>query len=252
MRDAEKRVHCGRHGNAAATFVCVHLRDGVGCGFHCAATPDDPWPDAWCDMCQRAFDREGAWVESNEPPISLLCSGCYEAARSRNSYIPKPLEPGQTSVSEAEYQALADACCERAKVRQAQAVANWGFGGKDRWAYDAESGSMRFFDVGAGGVVADATPVGSYSTKTRTWLWAWDNPTTALSARILVSRVRTFGEVRGIAKLRQARWEAEEVDGWEVSQIAADFLEAEAIYRGPVDHLMVFFLLHRLREDTTA
>ena len=51
---------CGAHGETPATFVCRHVADGVACGFHAnPPAPDNPWPDAWCDLCEEAFQRGG-------------------------------------------------------------------------------------------------------------------------------------------------------------------------------------------------
>ena len=79
MSDADKRVQCERHGETAAAYACVHLVGGVGCGFHGSPEePDDPWPDAWCDLCNAVVARDREWNEANEPEIRLLCTGCYE------------------------------------------------------------------------------------------------------------------------------------------------------------------------------
>lgn len=86
MSDPSKRVHCAHHGETAAAFICQHLRLGRGLGFH-TATEDltDRWPDAWCSACDAAFQREGAWTDTSEPPITFLCTGCYEVVRDRNA-----------------------------------------------------------------------------------------------------------------------------------------------------------------------
>ena len=39
----------------------------------------------------------------------------------------------------------------------------------------------------------------------------------------------------------------EEVDAWEVTQIAADLMGAPAVYRAPMQHLFVFMLLDDFR-----
>jgi hypothetical protein len=82
-------VICGAHGETPATFVCRHLADGVARGFHAdAPTKDQPWPDAWCDECDKAFQAGGGeWNEETEKvlDIKVLCTHCYGAAKERNS-----------------------------------------------------------------------------------------------------------------------------------------------------------------------
>ena len=66
MSDAQKII-CGAHGETPATFLCQHLSAGVACGFHVADAPGDPWPDAWCDLCEEAVQAtEGEWTDESE------------------------------------------------------------------------------------------------------------------------------------------------------------------------------------------
>jgi len=249
VSDPEHMVRCGEHGETPATFVCRHLQLGVGCGFHCSGeNPDDAWPDAWCDGCDAALGRDGVWSESNEPEIGLLCTGCYERVRARNAVVPEPLVPGQVTVTEADYSSLMQDACERAAVRQEKAKKKWRFTERRRWHFDDVDRTLRFFDEPGGEtIVADVTITGSFSTRTNTWMWAWGNDQYTTEQRFAVQAVRTFGEVRGIPKLADVHWPAEEVDAWEVTQLAADLLGAEAIYRAPMEHMLVFMLLDNFR-----
>lgn len=248
MSDRDNFVVCGNHGRTPSTFVCRHLANGYGCGFHDAGTEGDPWPDAWCDKCQAGFERLGEWTDENEPKLALLCTDCYEKARERNRRLIEPLRPGQLSVSDEEYSELvrnAHAWCE---ARVADAKARWRFNAWANWYFDAERRILRFYDDESGpSVVADATVIGSFSRKTNTWKWGWANEGYSEESRAASRPIQVFGEVRGIRTLSEAHWPAEEVDGWEVAQIAARLLDAEAIYRAPMEHLHFFMLLRNFR-----
>src|SRR5688572_22362352 len=66
----------------------------MACGFHASGDdPDDRWPDAWCDLCEDAFQAEGGWNDASEAvaDIQLLCTHCYDAARARNRELPPGL-----------------------------------------------------------------------------------------------------------------------------------------------------------------
>ena len=251
MSDAQRNVTCGAHGKTRATFVCTHLQWGIGCGFHPSTEdPADPWPDAWCDACEAAYQREGEWNDSNEPKIVLQCTCCYEVARARNAAVPSPIRPGQTSLSEAESAAFTRAACARNSARQTETKRRWAFDSKPLWRYDDGTRTIRFYDDTNGeAVVADVRIAGSFSTRTSSWMWSWGNEQYAHEARAATEPVRVFGEIRGIERLASAHWKAEEIDGWEVTNIAADLLGAEAIYRAPFDHLMVFMLLSNFRRE---
>jgi hypothetical protein len=85
-------VVCGEHGETPATFMCRHVATGSACGFHASVEdPADRWPDAWCDLCEAAFQAAGGeWNETSEAGLDmkLLCTRCYEAARARNHHVP--------------------------------------------------------------------------------------------------------------------------------------------------------------------
>lgn len=85
----EKKIQCATHGERAATFVCIHLLGATaGLGFNRdEPTTEKPFPDAWCDDCELIRTAHEGWNEESEKlaEISLLCSGCYERARIRNT-----------------------------------------------------------------------------------------------------------------------------------------------------------------------
>lgn len=89
-------VQCDVHGEGEKAYVCSHLADnGVGLGFN-ANEPEeeDPFPDAWCDECELIREAHDGWTEETEKlvTVSLLCSGCYEAVRIRNTRTEVTLE----------------------------------------------------------------------------------------------------------------------------------------------------------------
>src|SRR5439155_17718984 len=101
-------------------------------------------------------------------------------------------------------------------------------------------GTIVFSDEGVPQVVARVQLVGSVSKKTGTWLWAWANPSIEAHLRRDLDEVKRLGERRGIWQLSTAKWEADVVDGWEMTSIAAYVLQAKAAYRMPHEHLFTF------------
>ena len=250
MSDSSEKLTCERHGETPVTYVCKHLRAGVACGYHASAErADDPWPDAWCDACEAAFQREGEWNDTNEPDITILCTGCYEETRERNRRAVPGLESGALAVSDTQWSELVRATFERCEARQQLARKQWpAFGASQRWFIDREERTIRFFDEPAETfLLADVTVVGSFSTRTNTWLWSWGNEHYSPEDIGAVWQLQAFGEVRGLSRFSEPHWSAEEVDCWEVTQVAAELLDAEAIYRAPSDHLMLFMLLDNFR-----
>jgi hypothetical protein len=83
------KIQCATHGECQETLVCLHLPgESAGLGFNRSEpTVDNPFPDAWCDDCELIRAAHDGWNEQSEKltKFSLLCSGCYERARIRNT-----------------------------------------------------------------------------------------------------------------------------------------------------------------------
>ncbi|HUB52978.1 MAG TPA: DUF2199 domain-containing protein [Terracidiphilus sp.] len=83
------KVQCATHGETDKAYVCSHLaQESHGLGFNEEEpTEDDPDLFALCDDCAMIIDAHGGWTDDAEKlvTITLICSGCYERARIRNT-----------------------------------------------------------------------------------------------------------------------------------------------------------------------
>ena len=83
------KIQCETHGECEETFVCNHLvGETAGLGFNRnEPSEENSFPDAWCDDCELIRAAHNGWNEESEKlaTILLLCSGCYERARIRNT-----------------------------------------------------------------------------------------------------------------------------------------------------------------------
>lgn len=90
------KIQCSTHGECQQAFVCSHLvGEAAGLGFN-RNEPDEenPFPDAWCDDCELIRAAHDGWNQESEKltKIVLLCSGCYERARIRNTHTSTTLD----------------------------------------------------------------------------------------------------------------------------------------------------------------
>jgi hypothetical protein len=249
MSESES-ITCSAHGETPATFMCRHVATGAACGFHASAEdPSDRWPDAWCDLCEEAFQAAGGeWNEASEAGLDakVLCTHCYDDARARNARVPHLVRGAMTRLTAAEQDALLHHAVHELQAIQAAADDRWGFIRMARWDFNDRTRTLTFSDPDKPTVIADARYVGSYSTKTETFQWAWQTFDDAAKVKD-ISRLRVFGEVRGISRLTTPNWPADETDGWEMAALAGYVLGAEGVYRPPFDHVRWFMLLSNLR-----
>jgi hypothetical protein len=160
---------------------------------------------------------------------TLLSSGCSKA------------------MSEGEYVEFLTGSHEYLTERQARLESEFRLGSWARWDWDQATGEIVFSDSGRAAVVADVQFVGSVSSRSGTWLWAWANTSVDPLLRTAVEQVRIYGREHGVKKLVEEKWEADEVDGWEMTSISARLLESEGAYRAPKENGATFLLLDNVR-----
>lgn len=125
---------------------------------------------------------------------------------------------------------------------------NRGFGIGDYARYDCDLIRNEIWWSSAEGprVRAKLTIVGSWSTESETWLWAWANPHLGGVEIGPIEKVRAFGEEGGISKLTERKWKADKVDGWEMTSVAARLLESQGAYCSPNRSGYLFLLYDNL------
>jgi len=112
----------------------------------------------------------------------------------------------------------------------------------ENWVYNSEAGVLTFF-TGEEKIYFRYVPVGSYSDKTDSWLWAWQNQYSVHPQKKLTYELRTFGEKHGYDLLSEGYHTDEEEQGWDFIAIAHYRLGGLGGYRIPTDHLRLYALI---------
>jgi len=163
----------------------------------------------------------------------MLCDRCYEVARERN----------WRQDTQSFEQLVLDAM-SYLKTRQAALNREFQLGEYERYDWYQETGQIVFSQHGQARVAANVQFVGSVSSTSDTWLWAWANESFLESARADVRKVRAYGVDRQFLRLASARWKATEDDGWEMTAVAALLLQAHGAYRSPSERGATFMMLN--------
>jgi hypothetical protein len=87
---------------------------------------------------------------------------------------------------------------------------------------------------------APAQIIGTYSTESGTFLWAWDHPSVLAPLQEHARRVRDYGEEHGVADLTTRKLECEELQAWEFTALACHLCGGQGAYRGPAGPTLVF------------
>src|SRR6185503_2120422 len=115
-----------------------------------------------------------------------------------------------------------------------------------RYDLSQVTGKLVFSEEGVPRVSANFQFVGSLSNRSTTWLWAWANESMDPELRQSIEKVRAYGEAENLPLLTTPRLPANESDGWEMTAVAANLLQAQGAYRGGNGHLLTFVVLTAL------
>jgi len=116
------------------------------------------------------------------------------------------------------------------------------------WFYDQETGELTFSDDGVKKLIINYENVGTVSLKSNTWLWAWANNNTLDKVKSEIGVIKEYGDKREFEKLMTSKWPADEVDGWEMTSIAAYLMKAKGAYRvkSSDDSVFVYMLFKEI------
>jgi hypothetical protein len=130
--------------------------------------------------------------------------------------------------------------------------AEYGMGDYERWDLDQNAGEIIFSDGGVPKIITEIQVVGSLSNISNTWLWSWANSSILEPLKREMNLVRQFGEERGITKLVEAKWPADESDGWTMTSITAQLIRAKGAYRCPTGNGYLFVVFTEIKRVVTA
>jgi hypothetical protein len=145
------------------------------------------------------------------------------------------------------WDAFVSECCEELTRKNDQLWQRLSLASYKRWDWSQDTAELVFSNDDIPGVVARIAFVGSFSTKSDTWLWAWANFNLVEAVREPVTAVRDYGEQRDFVPLTIPKWPAKHEDGWHMAAVAARVLGAEGAYRTPSDYGFTFMVLHDVR-----
>lgn len=241
MSNEQDKIECNTHGMSYASFVCQHLSKGEDLGFHVGFDPDNEdqlYPDAWCNKCEEALEKEGEWNDVSEAVanIKIVCSGCYQEIRERNWLQNEDAVTDLIAASFQYLQEIQDSFMEKFKV-----------GEHERWDWYQDTGKLIFSHNGKSVVECDIDFVGTVSTQSNTWMWAWANESLTNKVKTRSRLIREIGDEKNYLKLASALWPADEIDGWEMTSIMAKATNAIGAYRTPDDNGFSYMIVSKAK-----
>jgi hypothetical protein len=151
-----------------------------------------------------------------------------------------------------DYPGFAAKCVEELKVVQDRFQNKFDLTWYENWFYD-QTTRLLTFSTGDKQLNFKYIDIGSFSEKSYTWKWSWDNSTTLAGVKERTKAVKDFGQRSGFPKLTEGYFPSDEIEAWEFTAIAAKLLNGIGVYR-PVNDagLKIFLVLTEFVDNKTA
>ena len=151
-----------------------------------------------------------------------------------------------------DYNSFAEACVEELKFLQDKFQDQYDVDWYDNWFYN-QSTRLLTFSTGDLELNFRYFTVGSFSEKSSTWKWSWDNDTTLDSVKEKVNIIKEFGRSSNFAKLTTGYFDSDEFEAWEFVAIAAKLAGGIGVYRPVNDRqLQMFFVVTEFIDNEAA
>lgn len=150
----------------------------------------------------------------------------------------------------APFEALIQIAQNYLRARQADLDKEFQLWHWSRYDWYQETRQLSFSEGGVVKVTADIQFVGSISPESDTWLWSWANDSVDPQLSASMGTVRDYGKKHEFGHLTAKKWHAHEVDGWEMTAVAAFLLKARGAYRSPKEGGFTFMVITDVRWAT--
>lgn len=113
----------------------------------------------------------------------------------------------------------------------------------ENWFYDSETEILRFYNSDEDEIFFKYIPIGTYSLKSKTWMWSWFNDSTIEKSKEQALKIKDFGIKNRFDKLTQGTFPSDEYDGWDFLAIGLKTLGGIGVYKANSENLEKYMLL---------
>lgn len=151
-----------------------------------------------------------------------------------------------------DYNSFAETCLKELKILQDKFQNEYNVDWYDNWFYNQSTGLLTF-STGNQELNFKYFDAGSFSEKSNTWKWSWDNDSTLHNVKEKGDILREFGLRSNFSKLTTPYFDSDEFEAWEFVAIAAKLTDGIGVYR-PVNNRQVkmFFVVTEYIDNQTA
>jgi hypothetical protein len=121
-------------------------------------------------------------------------------------------------------------------TKNAAALHTWGIGTSDRWSADLAQGSINFHFADHT-ITGPIQVLGTWSSESDTWLWAWANDALPQSVTEAASTTREYGRVHELEALTEAKLGATTAElSEDLASVVVELADLAGMYRAPTQN----------------
>ncbi|MBJ6366806.1 DUF6882 domain-containing protein [Snuella sedimenti] len=117
------------------------------------------------------------------------------------------------------------------------------------WFYDQESELLRVYNDDDDEIFFKYIPIGTYSLKSNTWLWSWENEHSIEKNKLKTLVVKQLGEKRDYEKLTKGLIDCDREECWDFVAISKSMINAIGVYCTNSKDLLTYKLLTKVFTD---
>ena len=151
-----------------------------------------------------------------------------------------------------DYTSFAEKCVEELKALQNKFREDYDVDWYENWFYN-QATELLTFSTGDAELNFKYFQVGSFSLKSNTWKWAWNNEHTLDNVKKPTNLIKEFGEKSNYPKLTNGCFQSDEFEAWEFTAIAAKLANGIGVYKPTGnEQLQIFLVITELLNNETA
>ena len=151
------------------------------------------------------------------------------------------------SMTGSQFDEYLDYCYENLEKKQETLSKEYGIGEFQEYWYDQESSKIQFKSEGKVLLEFSVVFIGSWSSKSNTWMWAWANNSMTDGIKEQSSVLKELKSITGFDIFTNEYFDCDEAMAHELTAFSVEHLKAKGMYISPDGKSQVFMaLMHTL------
>ena len=146
-------------------------------------------------------------------------------------------------MSRKEFNSFLKSCYEELKAKQDALINDYSLAEYEDFWLDLEKRTLQFKKDGKVGLEFRILPIGSWSDKSKSWMWVWANETADEELRGEASVFKELADITNNKLFEIGHISAREAIAHELSSMAIHHIGAIALYIAPADEVKTFLAL---------